>query len=43
VLLVPDACAGSEDTERTLWAFDKGTVNVAPVDRALARLAGEGD
>jgi nicotinamidase-related amidase len=43
VLLVPDACAGSEDTERTLWNFDKGTVNVAPVDRALARLAGEED
>jgi nicotinamidase-related amidase len=43
VLLVPDACAAPTGTEQMLWNFDKGTVNVAPLARAVARLAGQGD
>lgn len=39
VLLVPDACAAPPATERTLWAYDKGTVNVRTTDDAIAQLS----
>jgi nicotinamidase-related amidase len=38
VLLVPDACAGSQHLERSLWDFEKGIINVKSIQDTIASL-----